>query len=425
MKPDHMRNIEQVPIDELHPDPANPRRISDEELDALVRSIRQCGFVQPILARREDATVIGGHQRLLAARRLGMTHVPVIWLDLSAEQARLLGLALNKISGSWDDALLARLLADLQATPDIDLSLSGFGEDEIKDLLRSLETREKRERVESFDLDSALEEATRAPRSKPGDIWLLGDHRLACGDSTDPDAVTRLLDGAAPKLLATDPPYGVSLDGSWRDGVYNALGPAEKTYMRGKGARNTTMSGDTRVDWSEAFELVPSLAVGYIWHAGVHAAEVAQGLERIGFEIVSQVIWDKGLFAMGRSWYHWRHEPCWAVRKRGAKVRFLGTRDQATIWHVPSPQMIMGGSAEPRLDHPTQRPLVLFETPIRNHLKPGEALYEPFCGSGTALIAAERTGTRAYAMEIDPIYVEVALRRWERFSGQIAVRIDG
>jgi DNA modification methylase len=185
-----------------------------------------------------------------------------------------------------------------------------------------------------------------------------------------------LLDGAEPRLLATDPPYGVSYDASWRDGVYNALGPAEKASMRKAGARNTTMSGDTRVDWSEAFELVPSLAVGYIWHAGVHAGEVAQGLERIGFEIVAQVIWDKGLFAMGRSWYHWSHEPCWVVRKKGAKVRFLGTRDQATIWRVPSPKMIMAGSAEPRLDHPTQKPLVLFETPIRNHLKAGEEIGE-------------------------------------------------
>ena len=435
--------IEQVPIDSLHPDPANPRRISEEELDSLERSIRQFGFVQPVLARREDGVVIGGHQRLVAARRLGLTTVPVCFLDLSIEQARLLNLALNKIGGSFDDALLARLLADLQAMPEIDLTLSGFGEDEIADLLRSLETREKRERVESFDLDEALAEATRSQRSKLGDLWVLGDHRLLCGDSTDPEAVARLLDGAEPRLLATDPPYGVSLDGSWRDGVFNALGPAEKAYMRidghpdadaataapggahGRKRRNSTISGDTRVDWSQAFELVPSLAVGYVWHAGVHAAEVAQGLERIGFEIVAQVIWDKGLFAMGRSWYHWSHEPCWDVRKKGAKVRFLGTRDQATIWRAPSPKMIMAGSAEPRLDHPTQKPLVLFETPIRNHLRPGEALYEPFCGSGTALIAAERTGTRAYAMEIDPIYLEVALRRWERFAASTAERTDG
>ena len=437
--------VDEVSIDDLRPDPANPRRISEDELDALERSLRQFGFVQPVLARREDRTVIGGHQRLVAAQRLGFTTVPVTWLDVSVEQARLLGLALNKISGSWDEALLARLLADLQATPDVDLSLSGFGEDEVKDLLRKLEVREKREHVESFDLDEALEDARRAPRTKPGDLWQLGDHRLLCGDATKAEDVARLLDGAEPKLLTTDPPYGVSLDGSWRDGVYNALGPAEKTYMRvsgqphgdeatgapggahrrARGHRNTTLSGDTRVDWSEAFALVPSLHVGYVWHAGVHAAEVAAGLKRIGFEIVSQVIWDKGLFAMGRSWYHYSHEPCWVVRKAGAKVPFRGSSDQATIWRVPSPKMIMGGSAEPRLDHPTQKALVLFETPIRNHLRQRESLYEPFCGSGTALIAAERTGTRCYAMEIDPIYVEVALARWERFSGLTAFLVDG
>jgi DNA modification methylase len=438
-------SVEEVSIAELRPDPANPRRISEEDLDALERSLRQFGFVQPVLARREDRTVIGGHQRLVAARRLGLTTVPVTWLDVTVGQARLLGLALNKISGSWDDQLLARLLADLQATPDVDVSLSGFDEDEVKDLLRSIEVREKREHVESFDLDEALEEARRAPRTKPGELWILGDHRLLCGDATKAEDVARLLDGAEPKLLATDPPYGVSLDGSWRDGVYNALGPAEKTYMRvtgqatgedatgapggargrTRGNRNTTLSGDTRVDWSEAFALVPSLQVGYVWHAGVHADEVAAGLKGIGFEIVAQVIWDKGLFAMGRSWYHWSHEPCWVVRKAGAKIPFRGSRDQATIWRVPSPKMIMGGSTEAKQDHPTQKPLLLFETPIRNHLKVGEALYEPFCGSGTALIAAERTGTRCYAMEIDPIYVEVALARWERFSGQAAVRIDG
>ncbi|HSW42624.1 MAG TPA: ParB N-terminal domain-containing protein [Patescibacteria group bacterium] len=437
--------VEEVAIDDLRPDPANPRRISDEELDALERSLRQFGFVQPVLARRENQTVIGGHQRLVAARRLGLTSVPVIYLDLTPEQARLLGLALNKISGSWDDVLLARLLADLQATPDLDLSLSGFGEDEVKDLLRSLETRERRERPEAFDLEEALEEARRAPRTKPGDLWTLGDHRLLCGDATSAADVARLLDGAAPTLLATDPPYGVSLDGSWRDGVYNALGPAETPYMRSAGHpegddatranggrrgrtaghRHTTLSGDTRVDWSEAFALAPSLQVGYIWHAGVHAAEVAEGLVAIGFEIVAQVIWDKGLFAIGRSWYHWNHEPCWVVRKQGAKVPFRGSRDQATIWRVPSPKMIMGGSTEPRLDHPTQKPLVLFETPIANHLRAGGAVYDPFCGSGTALIAAERTGCRAYGMEIDPLYVEVALRRWERFSGRTAERLDG
>jgi ParB-like chromosome segregation protein Spo0J len=303
--------------------------------------------VQPVVARREERTVIGGHQRLVAARRLGLTSVPVIFLDLSAEQARLLGLALNKISGSWDDALLARLLGELQAVPELDLSLSGFGEDEVRDLLRSLEVREKQERQEAFDLDEALEEARRAPlRSKPGDRWALGEHRLLCGDATKAEDVARLLDGAAPTLLATDPPYGVSLDPTWRDGVYNTagrLGPAEAPYLRldpsaegidatrasagahrrSRGHRHTTISGDTRVDWSEAFALVPSLRVGYIWYASAHTLEVLPGLLAIGFELVQQIIWDKGLFAIGRSWYHWSHEPCWVVRKTGAKSAFL------------------------------------------------------------------------------------------------------
>jgi DNA modification methylase len=416
--------VEEVALDDLRPDPANPRRISSDELEALTRSMRQWGVVQPVLARREDKTVVGGHQRLVAARRLGLASVPVIWLDISTEQARLLNLALNRISGTWDEQLLARLLADLQAGTDLDLTLSGFGEDELKELLRSLDVREKADRTEVFDLETALDEATRAPRCQPGDLWQLGEHRLLCGDATDAAAVARLLEGVAPRLLATDPPYGVSLDPTWRDGVYNALGPAEKPYLRTKGHRNTTISGDTRVDWSEAFALVPSLEVGYVWHAGVYAGAVAEGLLRIGFEIVAQVIWDKGLFAMGRSWYHWAHEPCWVVRRKGAKVRFLGERDQSTVWRVPSPKMIMGGSREAKFDHPAQKPALLAELPIRNHLKAGEAVYDPFLGSGTTLVAAERLSRICYGIELDTRYCDVILGRWERFTGQVAAKVD-
>ena len=418
-------SVEQIPIDSLRPDPANPRRIDADELESLTRSLRQFGFVQPVLARREDGVVIGGHQRPVAARRLGLTTVPVTWLDLSVEQARLLNLALNRISGSWDQVLLARMLADLGDLPDVDLSLSGFDDDELKDLLRSLDVREKAERTEAFDLDAALDEVTRAPRARPGDLWVLGEHRLLVGDATDPAAVARLLGDARPRLLSTDPPYGVSLDPRWRDGVYNKLGAAEQPYMRTAGHRNATISGDTRVDWSEAFALVPSIDVGYVWHAGVHAAAVADGLVSIGFEIVSQVIWDKGLFAMGRSWYHWMHEPCWVVRRKGAKARFTGSRDQSTIWRVPSPKMIMGGSKEAKFDHPAQKPALLTEIPLRNHTRPGDAVYDPFLGSGTTLIAAERLSRACLGMELDPRYADVILLRWERFSGGTAERIDG
>ena len=174
--------IQQVPTDDLRPDPANPRRISDDELEALTRSIQEFGVVQPVLVRKVDNTVIGGHQRLVAARRLGLKTVPVVYVDLSQEQARLLNLSLNKISGSWDQELLARLLADLDQSPDVDLTLSGFGEDEIKKLLKNLDSREKRERVETFDLDAALEATQSSTVAHTGDLWLLGDHRLLCGE---------------------------------------------------------------------------------------------------------------------------------------------------------------------------------------------------------------------------------------------------
>ena len=175
MKTTQQIQIEQLPIDDLRPDPANPRRISDQELETLTRSIREFGLIDPIIARREDKMVIGGHQRLLAARKLGYKTVPVVLVDLTADQAHLLNIALNKISGSFDQELLARLLGELKAVPDIDLSLSGFGDDELKKLLKSLDAREKRERLESFSYEETLKAAQNAPVAKTGDIWLLGD----------------------------------------------------------------------------------------------------------------------------------------------------------------------------------------------------------------------------------------------------------
>jgi hypothetical protein len=251
----------------------------------------------------------------------------------------------------------------------------------------------------------------------------------------------------------------VQLDQTWRDGVYNgahrsvrggfgAKQLAEQPYMMRDGAagqplpddatpapssahvrrvghRHTTISGDIRADWSEAFALVPSLSVGYVWYASAHTQEVLAGLLAIGFELASQVIWDKGLFSIGRSWYHWAHEPCFVVRKPGVPNLFIGEHDQATIWRAPSPKRIGSGSKEEKQDHPTQKPVVLSEIPIRNHLRPGEAVYEPFSGSGTTLMAAETLGRCCYAMEIDPKYVQVAIERWQNFSGRTAERVGG
>jgi DNA modification methylase len=401
MKPDPTRSIEQIPIDALRPDPANPRRISEEELDALERSIRQFGFVQPVLARREDATVIGGHQRLLAARWLGLTSVPVIWLDLSAEQARLMGLALNKISGSWDEALLARLLADLQAIPDLDLSLSGFDEDEVKELLRSLETREKREQVESFNPEEALEEARRAPRTKPGDLWALADHRLLCGDATSAEDVSRVLGGRPAAMSFADPPYNVDLGnhggqqrGARRRRIANdSLDPvAWESFVRAW-ARNLLTSVDGAI---------------YCCMSSKELPLVSRVLAEEGGHWSDTIIWRKDHFVLGRADYQRGYEPIWYGWREGASHHWCGDRDQDDVWNIDRP------SDSPL--HPTMKPLPLMERAIENSSRAGDLVLDPFLGSGSTIIAAERTGRACAGIELDPIYAEVAVRRWEHFN---------
>ena len=187
--------IEHVPVDQLRPDPANPRKIADAELESLTRSLREYGFVQPVIALRSDNTVVGGHQRLLAARKLGMKQVPVVYVDLTLEKARLLNLALNKISGEWDEDMLAHLIADLSNNADLDLTLSAFSEDELAKLMKALDVRERRERLETFDLEAALDAAPVAVR---GELWALGDHRVLCGDATDSADVARWRSTARP-----------------------------------------------------------------------------------------------------------------------------------------------------------------------------------------------------------------------------------
>ncbi|MCC6450502.1 MAG: site-specific DNA-methyltransferase [Candidatus Aureabacteria bacterium] len=193
--------------------------------------------------------------------------------------------------------------------------------------------------------------------------------------------------------------------------------------QRTVGHTNTTISGDTRADWSGAFELVPSLDTAYVWHASAFTLEVGAGLRRIGFELKQMLIWRKPHFALSRTNYHQQFEPAWYARKPKS-ARFLGSRDQSTIWDAPSPKMLMnpGGASEERVDHPTQKPAVLYTRPIQNHLERGECFYEPFGGSGTGIIAAEQTGVRCLAMEIDPRFIYVIVSRWERFTSRTAER---
>jgi DNA methylase len=243
-----------------------------------------------------------------------------------------------------------------------------------------------------------------------------------CGDATNPEHVSELLAGAEPVLMTDDPPYGVRLDNGWRDLVASRRKRLPGGRARGRpapGHAHTRIASDDRCDWSAAYELVPSLAVAYLWVASAHACEVAAGLERIGFRVRQQLIWDKGRFALSRQHYHWGHEKCLYATRVGARVPWYGSRNQSTVWRAESPKMVTarsGGREDAKLDHATQKPVVLFRRPIENHLHAGESVYDPFAGSGTAVIAAELTGTVCYAMEIDPRCCDLIRQRFEVFT---------
>jgi hypothetical protein len=294
--------IQLWPIDKLVLYAHNPRK-NDAAVDRMCDSIQEYGFKIPCLVRG-DGEVIDGHLRLKAARRLGLTDIPVILCDeWTPAQVKAFRIMVNRSAtwADWDDELLAIELTDLK-TLDYDLALTGFDTKEIDDLL--LSDAQDEDAVPPMPID---------PVSRVGDLWLLGSHRVLCGDATDAEAVARLLGDWKPRLMVCDPPYGISLDSEWRDRAgRNTHGRAEPSYLkkRTRGHTETMISGDTRADWSEAFALVPSLEVAYVWHASVYAREVLNGLERIGFLYPQQIIWNKGRAVMTRTHYWYSHEPC-------------------------------------------------------------------------------------------------------------------
>lgn len=408
-------HIEYWPINRLRDYDRNPRK-NDHAVDQMVASIREYGFAIPVLAR-SSGEVVDGHLRLKAARRLGMAEVPVIpcdgWADAQVKAFRLM-VNRSVTWADWDIELLAAEFADLKAA-DFDLALTGFDSKEI----------------DSFTLqpnaaEDEIPPLPEVPVSRPGDLWLCGPHRVLCGSATNPEDVGRLLGDRKPLLMVTDPPYGIQLDSEWRDRAgLNGHGPAEPSYMkhRTEGHTETKISGDTRADWSEAFELVPSLQVAYVWHASAFTSEVLAGLLRIGYVHHQQIIWDKTRIVLTRTHYWFEHEPCWYVRKKKAPW-FGKAGENSTIWRCPSPKFIMGGSKEDKFDHPTQKPVELMRRPILNHTKRGELVYEPFLGSGTTLAAAELTERACAGIELDPKYVDVVVQRWQKLSGRDAT-LDG
>jgi DNA modification methylase len=402
----------------------NPRK-NDAVVDRMCSSIREFGFKCPVLAR-SNGEVVDGHLRLKGAKKLGswpggdVTAIPVIlcdeWTDAQVKAFRLL---VNR-SATWadfDEELLALEIQELNEA-DFDLSLTGFDPKELDDLLIVPEEMER---------ENATLPLPESPVSRLGDLWACGPHRVLCGDATSADAVARLLSDLKPQLMVTDPPYGIELDSEWRDRAgLNDCGPAEASYMKKRtaGHTETTISGDTRADWSEAFELVPSLQIAYVWHATVFTREVLNGLVRIGFLYPQQIIWNKLRTVLTRTHYWYAHEPCWYLRKKNAP--WLGKAgENSTVWDSPSPKFIMGGSDEEKFDHPTQKPVELMRRPILNHLKRGQLVYDPFLGSGTTLAAAELTERACVGIELDPKYIDVIVQRWQTLSGKQAVLGDG
>jgi DNA modification methylase len=235
-------------------------------------------------------------------------------------------------------------------------------------------------------------------------IWCAGPHRIGCGDSTDAAVVTGLLGGLRPMLMVTDPPYGVDYDPTWR----HRLG-VNRSKRRGK------VTNDDQADWGAAWALFPG-DIAYVWHGALHATTVAESLERCGFTIRSQIIWGKERLIMSRGDYHWQHEPCWyAVRNKG---HWTGDRKQTTLWNIPS------GGQDAKTEHSTQKPVECMRRPMQNNSSPGQAVYDPFLGSGTTLIAAETTGSVCLGVELDGRYVDVAIKRWQAFTGRGATLLS-
>jgi len=388
---DNLMDVIDLPLGQIIPYARNPRH-NEKAVATVAASIAEFGWRQPIVVD-EAMVVLAGHTRLAAAQQLGLETAPVhIAKGLTEAQARAFRIMDNRSgeNAEWDNDLLGLELGDLQAA-DFDLDLTGFTDEELNNLLNGLANSDGAQEGED-----EVPETPEDPVSRPGDLWVLGNHRLLCGDSTVATDVERVLDGVKPLLLVSDPPYGVEYDPSWR----NQSGAA-KTKRTGK------VLNDDRADWREAWALFPG-DVAYVWHGALHAGEVAESLEVSGFKIRSQIIWAKDRLVLSRGDYHWMHEPMFYAVKKTGKGHWAGDRKQTTLWQIANKDQ------DAETVHGTQKPVECMRRPILNNSSPGQAIYEPFMGSGTTLIAAETTGRVCLGIELNPAYVDV--RDGPRFS---------
>ena len=394
--------IEQWPTAKLLPYARNARTHSDDQVAQIAASIAEFGFTNPILAG-SDGVIVAGHGRLAAAQKLGLELVPVVVLDhLTPTQRRALVIADNRIAenAGWDDAMLRIEIAALQ-DDDFDLSLTGFDADALAELMAGDEPD-----VEGEADDDAVPEVSETPISRPGDVWLLGGHRLLCGDSTVAESYDRVLDGNPVDMVFTDPPYNVNYANSAKD------------KMRGK---DRAILNDNLGDGFYDFLLAAlTLTVAHC-RGGIYVAMSSSELDVLqaafraaGGKWSTFIIWAKNTFTLGRADYQRQYEPILYGWPEGAQRHWCGDRDQGDVWNIKKPQ---------KNDlHPTMKPVELVERAIRNSSRPGNVVLDPFGGSGTTLIAAEKSGRMARLIELDPKYVDVIVRRWQDWTGKQATR---
>lgn len=391
--------IKELPLKDLKPAVYNPRKKlkkGDKEYEKIKQSLLKFGYVDPIIVN-EDLTVIGGHQRLTVLKDLNYETAKCVIVDLPKEDEKALNIALNKITGQWDEALLVDLLLDLQES-DFNLDLTGFEPPEIDDILSNVHDKELSE--DEFDVEEELKKPT---VSRHGDIWQLGKHRVICGDSTKAETYKQLLDDRKANLVVTDPPYNVDVE--------ETAGKILNDNMSDGDFYQFLLSMFTQVE--NHMETDASI---YVFHADTEGLNFRKAFKDAGFYLSGCCIWKKNSLVLGRSPYQWQHEPCLYGWKKKGKHQWFSDRKQTTIWEYDRPKSSK--------DHPTMKPIQLMAYPIQNSSMRGTIVLDPFLGSGSTLIAADQTGRVCYGIELDEKFVDVIVKRYIEVTGDTEVTVQ-
>jgi DNA modification methylase len=386
-------------VSQIKTNPNNPRLIKDNKFKQLVKSIQdfpQMLELRPIVID-ENNMVLGGNMRLKACIEAGLTEVPVLHANnLSEEKKKEFIVKDNVGYGEWDWDDLANNW-DAQELTDWGLDIPNFE-------VTNLEAEEDDFSVPDGGIETDI---------VLGDLFEIGEHRLLCGSSTEADAVNKLFNGNSPNLMITDPPYGVNLDQSWRD---KALG----SKAMGKGNDNLVKNDDI-ADWQDAYSLFTG-NIAYVWHASKFTDVIMDNLRNCDLIPCQQIIWNKSVMIMGRSDYHFKHEPCWYAVRKNKNHDWIGDRKQTTIIDAAPPNHIMAGSKEDKTNHPTQKAILCMSIPISNH---SGDVYDPFTGSGTTIVASHQLGRKCYGMELDPKYCQVIVDRMRKLEPTLIIKKNG